>query len=93
MKIGVPKETAEGERRVALVPDVVKALTEKLGKFDRKAFAAAMKNACFTAKQYPGVLMDLCFDDKGDIDRESFMVEVKGGQQIVVETLPPLMKK
>ncbi|HWM55872.1 MAG TPA: Re/Si-specific NAD(P)(+) transhydrogenase subunit alpha [Solirubrobacterales bacterium] len=27
MKIGVPKETAEGERRVALVPDVVKSLT------------------------------------------------------------------
>src|SRR3954452_22397580 len=32
MKIGVPKETADGERRVALVPDVVKSLTanEKL---------------------------------------------------------------
>jgi NAD(P) transhydrogenase subunit alpha len=29
VKIGVPKETAEGERRVALVPDVVKALTAK----------------------------------------------------------------
>ncbi|MGZ5313449.1 MAG: Re/Si-specific NAD(P)(+) transhydrogenase subunit alpha [Solirubrobacterales bacterium] len=29
MRIGVPKETAEGERRVALVPDVVKALTGK----------------------------------------------------------------
>ncbi len=29
MKIGVPKETADGERRVALVPDVVKALTAK----------------------------------------------------------------
>ena len=29
MKIGVPKETAEGERRVALVPDVIKALTDK----------------------------------------------------------------
>ena len=26
MKIGVPKETAEGERRVALVPDAVKSL-------------------------------------------------------------------
>ncbi|MGB7685362.1 MAG: Re/Si-specific NAD(P)(+) transhydrogenase subunit alpha [Solirubrobacterales bacterium] len=26
MRIGVPKETAEGERRVALVPDVVKSL-------------------------------------------------------------------
>jgi NAD(P) transhydrogenase subunit alpha len=32
MKIGVPKETAEGERRVALVPDAVKSLkrNEKL---------------------------------------------------------------
>jgi NAD(P) transhydrogenase subunit alpha len=32
MKIGVPRETAEGERRVALVPDVVKSLVanEKL---------------------------------------------------------------
>src|SRR5688572_10791141 len=29
MRIGVPKETAEGESRVALVPDVVKALTAK----------------------------------------------------------------
>ncbi len=31
MKIGVPKETAERERRVALVPDVVKTLTAKDG--------------------------------------------------------------
>src|SRR5579884_2791313 len=29
MQIGVPKETAEGERRVALVPEVVKKLTGK----------------------------------------------------------------
>jgi NAD(P) transhydrogenase subunit alpha len=29
MKIGVPKETAEGERRVALIPDVVSTLTGK----------------------------------------------------------------
>ena len=28
MKIGVPKETADGERRVALVPDVVKSLKQ-----------------------------------------------------------------
>src|SRR5437762_9207196 len=27
MRIGVPKETASGERRVALVPEVVKKLT------------------------------------------------------------------
>src|SRR5690606_32340750 len=29
LKLGVPKETAAGERRVALVPDVVKRLTTK----------------------------------------------------------------
>jgi branched-chain amino acid transport system substrate-binding protein len=72
---------------------VVKAVTEKVGKFDRKAFAQAIKNSCFSAKQTPGLLMDLCFDDKGDIDRESFLVEVKGGKQVVVEVLPPLGKK
>ncbi len=29
MKVGVPKESVEGERRVALIPDTVKALTGK----------------------------------------------------------------
>ncbi|MGH2993349.1 MAG: Re/Si-specific NAD(P)(+) transhydrogenase subunit alpha [Solirubrobacterales bacterium] len=29
MKVGVPKESAEGERRVALIPDVVRSLTER----------------------------------------------------------------
>ena len=29
MRIGVPKESIEGERRVALIPDTVKALTAK----------------------------------------------------------------
>src|ERR1700759_4193241 len=31
MQIGVPKETAEGERRVALVPDVVRKLIAAAG--------------------------------------------------------------
>src|SRR5215218_9165819 len=30
MKLGVPKETADGERRVALVPDVAKSLQAKV---------------------------------------------------------------
>src|SRR2546421_2906936 len=29
MRIGVPKETAEGERRVALIPDVVSSLRKE----------------------------------------------------------------
>ena len=71
----------------------VKAATEKVGKVDRAALANALRNACFTAKQTPGLLMDLCYDAKGDIDRESFMVEVKGGKQVVIAVLPPLGRK
>lgn len=72
---------------------VLKAAIEKVGKLDRVAVAQALKNTTFTAKQHPGVLMDVSFDAKGDIDRESFMVEVKNGKQEVVATLPPLNKK
>jgi len=74
---------------------VLKAAIEKAGKLDRKAVAAAIHNSCFSAKQHPGVLMDVCFDDKGDLDRESFLIEVKNGRPEVVATLPPagLVKK
>lgn len=72
---------------------VVKAVTEKIGKFDRKAFAQAMRNVCLSAKDTPQLMMDVCFDEKGDIDRESFLVEVKGGSQVVTSTLPMLKKR
>jgi hypothetical protein len=39
------------------------------------------------------VLLDVTFDDNGDIDRESFLVEVQGGKAVVKEILPPLGKK
>ena len=71
---------------------VVKAATERIGKFDSKSLAAALKNAKFAAKDQPGLLLDVSFDDKGDLDRESYMVEVKGGKQVVATTLPPLGK-
>ena len=72
---------------------ILKAAAEKAGKLDRKAVAAALKNASFSVKQTPGLLMDVSFDDKGDMDRESFLVEVKSGHQVVVDTLPALGKK
>ena len=71
----------------------LKAAVEKAGKLDRKAVAQAMKGLTISAKKYPGIIMDVAFDDKGDLDRESFMVEVKGGRQVVIDTLPPLGKK
>jgi len=72
---------------------VMKAGIEKAGKVDRAAFTKAMHGLSVSAAKEPGVIMDVSFDDKGDIDRESFMTEVKGGKQEVKETLPALGKK
>jgi len=68
---------------------VVKAVTEKVGKLDPKAFASAMHGVKLSAKDYPGVLMDVSFDKNGDLDRESFMTKVVNGKQEVIAVLPP----
>jgi len=72
---------------------VMKAGIEKAGKVDRAALAKAMQNLSVSAAKYPGVLMDVSYNDKGDIDRDSFIVEVRNGKQEVKEVLPALSKK
>ncbi len=72
---------------------IVKVMTERVGKFDPKAFAKAMHGAKITVKDNPGVLLDVTFDQNGDLDRESFMTKVVNGKQVVVETLPPASAK
>ncbi|MEO8976144.1 MAG: ABC transporter substrate-binding protein [Casimicrobiaceae bacterium] len=67
---------------------IVKAVTEKIGKVDPKAFASAMHGIKLSVKQYPNILMDVSFDKNGDLDRESFMTKVVNGKQEVVATLP-----
>jgi branched-chain amino acid transport system substrate-binding protein len=64
-----------------------------VGKLDRKAVAQALHGINISAKKYPGVIMDVSFDDKGDLDRESFLIEVKNGRQVVTATLPALNAK
>ncbi|NBW51512.1 MAG: amino acid ABC transporter substrate-binding protein [Betaproteobacteria bacterium] len=68
----------------------LKAAIEKVGKLDRKAVANALHSLVVTTDKEPGILMNVAFDQNGDLDRESFLVEVKNGQQVVVATLPPL---
>lgn len=66
-----------------------KAIFDKIGKIDSKAFAVAMHGASIAVKDYPGVLFDVKYDDKGDLDRESFIVKVVNGKAQVVEILKP----
>jgi branched-chain amino acid transport system substrate-binding protein len=67
----------------------IKAVQDKLGKLDQKAFAKTMHGASISATQYPGVLFDVHYDDKGDLDRESFIVKIVNGRSQVVKTLKP----
>jgi branched-chain amino acid transport system substrate-binding protein len=71
---------------------VVKAIYDKVGKLDPKAYAMALHGASIAVKDYPGVLFDVKFDDKGDLDRESFIVKVTQGKPQVIEILKPVWK-
>ncbi len=64
---------------------ILKAAIEKVGKLDRKLVAQAA--------QQPGVLMDVRIDANGDLDRASFLTEVRNGKQEVKEILPALGAK
>jgi branched-chain amino acid transport system substrate-binding protein len=92
---------AKFEKRFNYVPDhngikgytavyLVKYVTEKIGKFDRKAFGAAVKGLTLKPDTAPGILMEATWDKNGDIDRASFLAEVVGGKQKIVEILPKL---
>ena len=48
----------------------IKYVTEKMGKFDSKGFAATAHGLTITPKQEPQILMEATWDKNGDIDRE-----------------------
>jgi branched-chain amino acid transport system substrate-binding protein len=95
---------AKFQKRFNYVPDhngikgytavyAIRFVTEKkLGKFDRKALAAAMHGLTISPEEEPGILIETTWDDKGDIDRISFLAEVVDGKQRITETLPKLGK-
>ncbi len=70
----------------------VKYATHKIGKFDRKLLAKTMHGLTIKPEEEPGILMEATWDDKGDIDRISFLAEVVGGKQKLVQILPKLGK-
>jgi branched-chain amino acid transport system substrate-binding protein len=68
----------------------VKEITERLGSFDSKALAEGLHCTTITTADEAGVLLDVTFDDKGNVDRESFLVEIKEGKQEITQVLPKL---
>lgn len=69
---------------------VIKAIVKEIGEFNQQKFRDTLHNHTICAKDEPGVLYDIHYDEKGDIDRDSFLVRVVGGEVKVTKTLPPL---
>lgn len=65
-----------------------KYVTEKVGAFDQAKFAETMHGLCLDAANHPGVLMDVCWDDTGELSRASFMIGVEDGKQVITGQVP-----
>jgi branched-chain amino acid transport system substrate-binding protein len=75
-----------------IAPYMLKAAAEKAGKLDPKAIALALHGLTISPDKMPGILIEASWDETGDIDRISFLAEVKDGKQVVTQTLPKLGK-
>ena len=69
---------------------MVKVVTEKMGKPDQVNFAKTSHGMTITPAQEPGILTEVTYDAHGDIDRQSYMVEVVDGKQVIKQMLPKL---
>ncbi len=69
---------------------MIKWATEKQKKFDKKGLADTLRGATIKVSEEPGILMDTVVLKNGDLDRESFLAEVKAGKQEIVAVLPPV---
>jgi branched-chain amino acid transport system substrate-binding protein len=73
-----------------IAPYMIKAAAETAGKLDAKALAAALHGLTISPDKVPGILIEATWDDTGEIDRISFLAEVKEGKQVITDTLPKL---
>jgi branched-chain amino acid transport system substrate-binding protein len=73
-----------------IAPYMIKAAAEKAGKLDGKAIADALRGLTITPDKVPGILIEASWDQTGEIDRISFLAEVKEGKQVITQTLPKL---
>jgi branched-chain amino acid transport system substrate-binding protein len=75
-----------------IAPYMIKAAADKAGSLEAKAIAAALHGLTIAPDTVPGILIEATWDETGEIDRISFLAEVKDGKQVITQTLPKLKK-
>jgi branched-chain amino acid transport system substrate-binding protein len=66
---------------------MLKAAVQRVGSWDQAKVRACLHNNLFTTVEEPGLLMDVYINDKGGMDRPSFIVEVKDQKPVVAKTV------
>ena len=61
---------------------------KRAGKLDRQKVADILHTQPITVKEVPQILVDCKWSKNGDISHESFLVKVKDGKEVVVDTIP-----
>jgi branched-chain amino acid transport system substrate-binding protein len=69
---------------------VVNAVVKETGSFDQQKFRDYLHNRTLCVKNHPEILMDVHYDEKGDLDRESFLVKVENQKHVITGILGPL---
>jgi branched-chain amino acid transport system substrate-binding protein len=66
---------------------MLKAAVQRVGSWDQAKVRACLHRNLFTTAEEPGLLMDLYVNEKGSLDRPSFIVEVKDEKPVVARTV------
>jgi branched-chain amino acid transport system substrate-binding protein len=69
---------------------LLKAAVQRVGSWDQAKVRACLHDNFFTTAEEPGLLMDVWVNDKGGVDRPSFIVEIKDQKSVVAKTVPAL---
>jgi branched-chain amino acid transport system substrate-binding protein len=69
---------------------VVGAVVKETGSFDQQKFRDYLHKHALCAKNHPGIMMDVYYDENGDVDRESFLIKVEKQKQVITGLLDPL---
>jgi branched-chain amino acid transport system substrate-binding protein len=75
-----------------IAPYMVQAASAKAGSLDPKKLSEALRGLTITPATTPGILIEASWDQTGEIDRVSFLAEIKDGKQVISKILPKLNK-
>lgn len=69
---------------------IFNAAMKEIKVFDQQKLRDFLHNRTLCVKNHPGIRMDVHFDEKGDLDRESWLIKVENQKHVITGILDPL---